>query len=401
LQRSAPALILALAGALAPFASPGTASTIRVPEDASGLVQAIARAGPGDTILLGPGIYRGGAVVPRSKRGLTIVGADRNRVVLDGRDVRKNGIAVYADAVAILNMSAHNFRRNGFFWKDADGFRASYLTVWNVEGYGIYTEGSSGGTIDHDYVSGAADAAYYVGECRRCDATISDSVATLSAVGYSGTNASGVVIRNSRWTWNGAGILPNTYANEEDPPQERATIVGNTVLGSGSARVPITTPLAGFIGIGIAIAGGNANVVRGNRVEQSERYGIAVFPTARRIVFDPAREQKLGPPWRPRGNRILRNDVSGSRRADLVLAAGSGDGNCFLRNSADSTLPQTLQQSGCASRGDPTAARELTAPVRTMVEATIRRRNPPPYTEMPVPPPQPSMPRGFAWTPPR
>jgi hypothetical protein len=52
------------------------------------------------------------------------------------------------------------------------GFRASYLTAWNVRGYGTYVEGGRQGMLDHDYVSGAADAAYYVGECRPCDATI-------------------------------------------------------------------------------------------------------------------------------------------------------------------------------------------------------------------------------------
>src|SRR4051794_36204281 len=55
------------------------------------------------------------------------------------------------------------------------------------------------GVVDHDYVSGAADAAYYVGECRPCRATIAHVVARLSAVGYSGTNATGVTIRDSLW----------------------------------------------------------------------------------------------------------------------------------------------------------------------------------------------------------
>ena len=61
--------------------------------------------------------------------------------------------------------------------------------------------------------SGAADAAYYVGECKPCGATLSNVVATLSAVGYSGTNASNVVIRDSVWDRNGAGIVPNTSAS--------------------------------------------------------------------------------------------------------------------------------------------------------------------------------------------
>ena len=252
------------------------------------------------------------------------------------------------------------------------------------------------GVLAHDYVSGAARAAYYVGECKPCRATLSQLVATLSAVGYSGTNATGVVIRDSVWDRNGAGILPNTYANEALPPEARATIVGNTVTNSGRARVPIRTALAGFVGIGVAVAGGNQNTIRGNRVTGSERYGIAVFPTALYVIFDPAAAEP-GPPWRPRGNRISRNLVTGSGRADLALAKGSGSNNCFTGNVTGRTLPRGLQTQACgvSRRGDAGVAAILTRPVRVMVNETTRRRRPPPYNSMPVPPPQPNMPGRF------
>jgi parallel beta helix pectate lyase-like protein len=330
--------------------------------------------------------------VPRDKHDVTIRGVDRAAVVLDGEDTRRTGVVVHADGVSILNLSAHNFPVDGFRWEDADDFRASYLTVWNVGQYGIYTEESEHGTIDHDYVSGAADAAYYVGECRRCSATIANVVATLSAVGYSGTNASGLIIRDSRWTWNGAGIVPNTYANEEDPPEERATIVRNTVTGSGRVAVPINTPLAGFFGIGIAIAGGNDNAVRANRVRGSERYGIAVYPTARRIAFTSPVARDPGPPWRPSGNVVSRNTVTGSGRADLALANGVGPGNCFRANTERTSVPSGLDAGSCTRAGDAAVTRTLTAGARKMFEAALRQRRPPEYTEMPKPPAQPNLP---------
>jgi hypothetical protein len=388
--------------ALSPVATPESpaaiASEIHVPRDVPTLQLAIGRAAPDDTIVLAAGTYPGGNVVPPGKHDITIKGVDRNDVVLDGDDRRKNGIVVHAGGVSILNMSAHNFLENAFYWEGADRFRASYLTVWNVGEYGIYVEDGEQGVIDNDYVSGAARAAYYVGECRPCGATVSRVVATLSAVGYSGTNATGVVIRDSIWDRNGAGIVPNTYANEALPPQARATIVGNTVTGSGRARVPIQTALAGFVGIGIAVAGGNENVISRNRVTGSRRYGIAVFPTARFVVFDPAVAEP-GPPWRPRGNRVSLNAVNGSGRSDLALAKGSGKGNCFTANVIGGALPRGLQTRTCrrvqrAEDGDASVASELTRPVRVMFEQTMRRRRPPPYTSMPVPPPQPSMPIG-------
>ena len=219
-------------------------------------------------------------------------------------------------------------------------------------------------------------------------------VATRSAVGYSGTNSSGVVIRNSVWNRNGAGIVPNTYANEALPPQARTTIVGNTISNSGRARVPIRTALAGFVGIGIAIAGGNENSIHGNRVTQSERYGIAVFATARFVTFDPNAVEP-GPPWRPHGNQIVRNTVSGSGWADLALAAGSGSGNCFAANTAGRTLPRGLQTPGCSqvsATGDRGVASVVMAPVRRMFAETIRRRRPPAYTSLSAPAAQRNLP---------
>jgi hypothetical protein len=254
----------------------------------------------------------------------------------------------------------------------------------------VYSEGSADGVIDHVYVSGAADAAFYIGECRPCRSTISHVVARRSAVGYSGTNASGsLVIRDSLFDENGAGILPNTYANEERPPQASITIANNVVRRSGRAPVPIHTPLAGFIGIGIAIAGGNDNVVRGNRVTDSERYGIAVFPTARRVDF---RATTPMPYWRPKGNRVVLNAVTGSGVADLALAAGVGTGNCFVGNTADMTLPAALDTGRrCGpQRGDDSVAAALTAPIGQMFDETVARRRPPPFTAGPPAPPQPS-----------
>ena len=391
-------LLAGLALALAPAATSArpdaAASEIRVPDDVPTLQLAIARSEPGDTIVLGAGTYPGGNVVPREKHDITIRGADRNKVILDGADQRRNGVVVRADGVSILNLSAHHFRQNAFYWEAADRFRVSYVTVWNVGLYGIYAEDGEQGLLDHDYVSGAADAAYYVGECKPCRATLAHLVARLSAVGYSGTNATGVVIRDSLWDRNGAGIVPNTYANEALPPQSRTTIVRNTVTSSGRVRVPIHTALAGFIGIGIAVAGGNENVIARNRVTRSERYGIAVFPTARFVVFDPGAPEP-GPPWRPRGNRVFRNVATGSGRADLALATGSGTRNCFTSNVVRRVLPEGLQTRTCAGvspAGDPSVASALTRPVRVMFDETIRRRNPPPYTSMPVPAPQPNMP---------
>jgi hypothetical protein len=366
-------------------------TTIQVPGDQPTLARAIAAAHPGDTILLAPGTYSPSAVVPRTKHGLTIRGANRNTVVFDGHSRLKDAIDVLADGVTIENLSAHSYLGNVFSWADVHGFGARYLTVWNILGYGLYAEASTDGVIEQDYVSGAADAAYYIGECNPCRSTIRHVVGALSAVGYSGTNASGgIVIRDSVWDRNGAGIVPNSYANEANPPQERARIAGNTVTRTGTAPVPLNTPLAAFHGVGIAVAGGRGNVVTGNRVSGSVRYGIAVFPTAYWIPLDP-RPQPPGehPPWRPAGNTVTGNTVEGSGLADLALAAGSGAANCFRGNHASTSAPAGLR-SGCP-KGSADVAARLAGPFRQMLNRVYDLHGGVDYKRMPKPPPQPSL----------
>jgi Right handed beta helix region len=381
------ALVLVAAGS----AAGGSARVIDVPGDEPTIAAAVAAASPGDTVLIEAGTYRPSLKIPAAKHDVTIRGADRNAVVFDGRGSMRDAIDVEADRVTIENVSAHSYLSNVFYWDDVSGFTARYLTVWNVQGYGIYAEHSTGGLVEQDFVSGAADAAYYIGECNPCNSVIRNVVARLSAVGYSGTNASGnLSIRDSRWEKNGAAILPNSYANEEQPPQERATIAGNIVTRSGTVPVPLHTPLAAFWGIGIGIAGGHANRVTGNTVTGSARYGIALFPTEYWLPLDP-RPKPPGKhlPWRAVDNVVTGNRVSGGRLADLALAGGRH--NCFAGNAAATVAPTGLH--GCRDSGDPRVAADLTAPLRTMLERAYSRFPPPSFESMPKPPPQATLPR--------
>ena len=191
---------------------------------------------------------------------------------------------------------------------------------------------------------------------------------------------------------NGAGILPNSLADEADPPQHDALIVGNTVTGSGRARVPLNTPLAGYYGIGIGIAGGNGNRVLRNTVTGSRRFGIAVFRTP---FWVPRGTPPPGPrlPWRPAGNSVRRNTVRGSGLADLALSASARGGNCFRANRAAKTMPARLQKRPCRSAGgDRRVSRALEAPFETLMSRASRALRPIPYTSVPPPPPQPSAP---------
>ncbi len=304
-----------------------------VPRDAPTIQAAVDRAAPGDLVLVGPGRYRESVLVTRPD--IVIRGVDRNRTVLDGQFRRQDGVDVHANGVALENLTARNFLRNGFFWDQVDGYRGSYLTASRDGRYGLYASRSQHGQFDHSYASGSGDSGFYIGACRPCHAVVNSVVAESNAVGFSGTNASGdLTVEASEWRHNGVGISPNTLDDEPLPPQDGMVIVGNRVTGGPTASTPQSVEFGGLDGTGVALVGVLDDLVAKNRLSGQRRAGIVVAP-------NPGIESPFRPSLR---DQIRANVVERSGSWDLVLAsANAGDGNCFQQNRFRVSAPVDLE----------------------------------------------------------
>src|SRR5262245_3054100 len=129
-------------------ASGGDQATLHVPDDYPTIQKAVDAAKPGDLVLISPGTYQESVSVKTDN--LTIRGLDRNSVILDGGFTMDNGFRVAGgDGVAIENMTARNYTKNGFFWTDAKGYRGSYLTAYRNGDYGIYAYNSTKGQLEN------------------------------------------------------------------------------------------------------------------------------------------------------------------------------------------------------------------------------------------------------------
>ncbi len=303
---------------------------LHVPADYQTIQAAVNAAKPNDLVLVSPGVYH--EAVHVTSPDITIRGVDRNGTVLDGQSQLPNAFTVNANGVVIENMTAHHYLGNGFFWQFVYGYRGSYLTAWDNGDYGIYAFGSVYGEFDHDYASGSPDSGFYIGQCFPCDAIITNVHSEWNALGYSGTNAGGsLVLQDSEWDENGAGILPNTLDTEKRPPEHGATVINNYVHDNGNADAPSFALERPALGVGIGMPGGDLNYVANNRVENNSTYGILVSATI---------DANL---WLASGNVIEHNQVKGSGIADLALGGPSGANNCFADNQAATTLPPLLE----------------------------------------------------------
>ncbi|HEX8731679.1 MAG TPA: right-handed parallel beta-helix repeat-containing protein [Ktedonobacterales bacterium] len=363
------------------------AQVIHVPADYP-TIQAAVNAAPANTlILVAPGVYHEAVRVCSSD--LTIRGEDRNGTVLDGQSKLTNGFTVLADNVILENMTAHHYLGNGFYWDDMTGYRGSYLTAWDNGDYGIYAFGSTKGEFDRSYASGSPDSGFYIGQCFPCDAIINDVRSEWNGLGYSGTNAGGnLVIENSEWDQNSAGIVPNTLDSEGGPPQRGATLIHNYVHDNGNAKAPYTVWAHIPLGTGILVAGGDKDYVVDNRVENNPDYGILVLGNI---------DQNF---WIASGNVVERNQVKGSGIADLALGAPTGANNCFADNQATTTLPPLLEVThACGTPlplnggGDFSITLRLFAnDVNAGLTSPGPSYQPPDWRKIPAPPAQANMP---------
>ncbi len=399
----------------------GDYSTRRVPDDYDTIQDAVDAAEPGDLVLVAPqeatddnedGSYREAVTVPEGKDDLVIRGTDRNKVIVDGEFERENGIFVVSDGVAVENMTARNFKANGFFWSGVEGYRGSYLTAYRNGDYGIYAFDAVDGQFDNSYASGSPDAGFYIGQCFPCNAVVDNVVSEYNGLGYSGTNAGGdLYLVNSTWRNNRAGIVPNSGSYELCYPQRATTIVGNLVYDNNYEEGPAISVARLATWNGILVAGGYDNVIERNLIYDHDRTGIGLVPFPEEDAVDdvPTAEELALPcsgtrdqtPDEPRlviwdsvGNRIVGNDVSASGLADLAMGsldeAAGVNGNCFADNTFSTSAPadiETLAPCEGEGAGDPSAG-------ALDLGRLIDDQGPEggDYRETPIPEDQPNMP---------
>ncbi|MBU6367805.1 MAG: right-handed parallel beta-helix repeat-containing protein, partial [Gemmatimonadetes bacterium] len=362
-----------------------TGTVRRVPQPHRTIQDAVDAAAPGDLVLVDTGTYREEVTV--NTPSLVLRGTDRNRVVIDGEFLRPNGVTVFADGVAVENLTVRHHTANGVFWNGVTGYRGRFLTAVNNGDYGLYAFDSRDGLLEDSYASGSPDAGFYIGQCDPCRAVVRRVTAEHNALGFSGTNASGDLhILGSTWRHNRGGIVPNSLDTELHPPQHDVEIRGNLIHDNNSRSAPGTglSPLAW--GNGVVIGGGRDNLVADNVIANHAGHGVLVAPL-------------IDAHWWPAtGNAVRRNRLANSGRADIAVGGPTSTGNCVGAQAAPArTAPHAL---ACADQAAGDTAGEAAGEQNDLVPALalalrmwrLRAARYPDWRTQPAPPPQPSMP---------
>ncbi|QRX96349.1 right-handed parallel beta-helix repeat-containing protein [Streptomyces noursei] len=371
----------------------GAQVTIRVPADAPTISAAVSLARPGDLVLVAPGVYHESVKIGTAR--ITLRGASRDKVVIDGRLQQPNGVVVAAPGVAVQNLTVQNNTQNGVLVtgsaKAAGGlpghsggydtgdepvtflksFLVSHVTATRNGLYGIYAFSAQNGVIEHSYASGGADSGIYVGQCKPCHIVVRDNVAELNAVGYEGTNASGdMYVVGNRLVGNRVGLTTDSDHQEKLLPQRGAVIAGNLIAANQQKATPEQAD--GGWGTGVGIDGGSDNQFIRNRIADNSNAGLVITATA-----DMA----------PVGNQIVDNTFTGNG-VDVgwtFPTATRGRDNCLRGNALRTTVPAGL----AAAASCPLPAKSPSPAGRWAMPTAPGGI---PFTEVAAPGPQPQFP---------
>ena len=314
--------------------------------------RAVNAADAGDTIKVRPGVYKEAVRIDgRKKRYVKLIGDPRRpaRVVLDGSGKKQNGIAVNnAAEVTVNGFKARNYRANGFFFTNLNGYTMNHLIAVKTGVYGLYAFNTIGGRILNSEAYYVNDGAFYIGQTPPQDKPVQTLVRNVegwgSPIGFSATNMRYVTITKSRFYNNAVGIVPNALDSEKFPPPEKNVIVDNDIFWNNfnfhEGKPPFTPPAPTAtgnlvpVGTGILLLGGRDHLIENNRIYGNFLTGIAaidgILLTGNPLAISLDRN-------------IVRNNAFGLGGTDTngrdVTYDGSGTGNCFTLAPTDTAFP--------------------------------------------------------------
>jgi hypothetical protein len=313
--------------------------------------KAVDKAKAGDTIRVRNGVYREAVNINGSgKRYLKLVGnpAHPEKVLLRAKGNMQNGILVNdADEVTVDGFMTRDYKANGFFFTNLNGYTMNHLIARHTGVYGLYAFNTIGGSMLNSEAYYANDGAFYIGQTPPQAKPVQSMVKNVSGwgspLGFSATNMRYVTITKSRFYNNAAGIVPNALDSEKYPPAENNVIIDNDIFWNNfnyhtgkppfSVREDGTAAMAP-VGTGILLLGG-----RGNRIENNRIYGNYLTGVA---AVEGILLQK-NPQARALEGNIVRNNQFGLNGTDIngsdLMYDGNGTGNCFSMDGVTSTFP--------------------------------------------------------------
>jgi cytochrome c peroxidase len=259
---------------------------------------AVARARPGDTIEVMPGIYNEEVTVDINNITLRGVKASESnaqaaRPVLDGKNTLSDGVIATGDNFVIEGFEVRDYVANGVVVQNARGPVMRDLVVDHTGLYGTYPVSCTGVTIERVRATRIADAAIYVGQSR--DIVVRDCEAHHSVTGIEIENSVNAVVENNYVHDNTGGILVFVLPNNPSKVGRNCKVVNNRVIENNLPNFGNPSSIVGKVppGGGIFVMAADETEVTANEIRGNNSYGVSVVSLT--IAFPKGTAFDVGP----------------------------------------------------------------------------------------------------------
>jgi hypothetical protein len=287
-----------------------------------------------------------------------------------------------ADGFVVDNLKVRHAREHDIYVMETDGSHLNSFKTPFAGEYGVLTFVADHSLIENCDAWGAGDSALYPGasadlgeavppDQRRYGTEIRNCDMHHSALGYSGTNGNAVWTHNNEIYDNTMGFSTDVFTAPGHPgfPQDSDLVEKNNFYSNnfntylpecpgtqkpgpngpnqGCSDVMSTVPVP--VGVGLWIAGGNANVIRDNRFWDNWRRGTMLFSVPDVFVCPPDSDDQV-PGCDPTSTipaTSYRNEFYGNKMGVAPDGTVQPNGLDFWWDQGGLTVDPTLNTGNC------------------------------------------------------
>jgi parallel beta-helix repeat protein len=347
--RSFAIIVTAVMGCSLALTQPASADTIHVHEGQS-IQHAVDIANPGDTIIVGHGVFNESVAITKNDITLIGSGASESGTVIEPADVpdgvcstdeEQNGICVFGnfqtgdfvDGVVIRGFLVQNFSTFGIFGILSSNHVISNNVAQDNGAYGIACFTCTGGTYNSNTVSGSEEAGLYQGDSPEANSTATNNVSFGNGFGFFFRDAANGTATGNVSHDNCVGMM---FLDTAGPTQVGSWDVYDNDIYHNNRACPAGEEGPAFSGIGVLITGGDSISIHDNTITKNHHTGDSALRGG--VVVWSAGAFGGGDPT---NNSIVDNIIRGNSPWDIHWNE-KGTGNTFSGNDCRRSKPVGL-----------------------------------------------------------
>ena len=316
--------------------------TIHIVNPGDSIQSVVEIAQPGDTIQVLPGTYSETVYIDKDNIHLIGVIDQGARAILDGLGILNDAILYSGNNIVIENFHIKNYKGNGIMGQAGNNFEIRNNLIVDTGIYGIFPQLGINGLVEHNVVSGIADAAIYIGMSDNVHVAFNEVFDSVAGIEIE--NSRHAIVENNNAHDNTGGILAFVTPGLPIKTTEDVIIRHNFVSNNNTPNFGAPGSMVSGIpsGTGILIMAADDVVIEGNIISNNKTSGIIVsdHSYASNVTIDPLSEPNSDR-IRILDNVMLNNgydtipEVMALALAELhtgpvdIVHAGPSDGSCI------------------------------------------------------------------------